>query len=218
MENLDWLKELAFTERKVEEDGFLNNPDHFDLDRLLTQSSVDFMVEVKNHFMVMVEAFNELKSSTYGKIKVFHVTNTHLDFMLFRNNLKCIFSLQEPGRISVRFEVAIGPYVAFQNPASLNFSGNQKVPGLDYLGGGYHQQLAQSHTLQGQQPMFGQPVGAPLSAQQAAAQQSQAIGEHTLLSKWGPYNQIKWCFRDEEFDMVVMAKYYLSMFIRESSK
>lgn len=197
MENFDWLKELAVTERKLEEDGFLNNPEQFDLDRIMAQASVDFMIDCKNQFVSMIEAFNELKTSTYGKIKIFHVTNSHLDFMLFRNNLKFIFSLKEPGVISAKYETAIGPYVAFQNPLHAGTS----VFGTEII------------QKRGQQ--------AALDFQNAPLQptiQTQAIGEHTLMAKWAPYNQVTWHFRDQQFNTDAMVKYYLSLFIRESSK
>lgn len=197
MENFDWLRELALSEKKLEEDGFLNNPEQFDLDRILAQASVDFMIECKNQFVAMVDSFNELKTSTYGKIKIFHVTNTHLDFMLFRNNLKFIFSLREPGVVSARFETAIGPYVAFQNPAH---SGIQVFPS----------ESLNKKPSQG----FVDFQSAPLQP----TMQTQAIGEHTLMAKWAPYNQVRWHFRDQEFQIDAMVKYYLSLFIRESSK
>lgn len=196
MEHFEWLRELALSEKKLEDDGFLNNPDQFDLDRILAQASVDYMIECKNHFVAMVDSFNELKTSPYGKIKVFHVTNTHLDFMLFRNNLKFIFSLREPGLISARFETAIGPYVAFQNPTQSGI------------------QVYSSEPQTRKQMGFVDFQTAPLQP----TLQTQAIGEHTLMAKWAPYNQIKWCFRDQEFQTAAMVKYYLSLFIRESSK
>jgi len=196
MEQFDWLRELALSEKKLEEDGFLNNPDQFDLDRIMAQASVDYMIECKNHFVSMVDNFNELKTSPYGKIKIFHVTNTHLDFMLFRNNLKFIFSLREPGLISARFETAIGPYVAFQNPGQLSI------------------QVYQAELQQKRQTSFVDFHSAPIQPNGP----TQAIGEHTLLAKWAPFNQLKWHFRDQEFQRDAMVKYYLSLFIRESSK
>ena len=35
--------------------------------------------------------------------EIYGIANTHADFMLFRNGFKLIFSLKEPGAVSVRF-------------------------------------------------------------------------------------------------------------------
>lgn len=43
-----------------------------------------------------------MKGLSVGNIKIYGIANTRADFMLFRNGLKLIFSLQKAGTISVK--------------------------------------------------------------------------------------------------------------------
>ena len=61
------------------------------------------MNELKVVFVDAASAFNQLKGSSLGRVKIYGIANTHADFMLFRNGFKLIFSLKEPGAVSVRF-------------------------------------------------------------------------------------------------------------------
>ncbi len=129
MENLEWLRDLAVTEKKLEEDGLFDSSGAFDLDRILTQASVDFMLSIRQRFNDVIDQFNDLKFSAEGRIKTFQVANTHLDFMLFRNSYKMVFSLKEPGRISIKFNFSAGQYIPFQNNLGIKAGIDHKIPG-----------------------------------------------------------------------------------------
>lgn len=103
MEKISWIKELVKAEQQMEESGLVDMSFGFDTDSVITTESVQFLLELKTEFVDAATAFNELKSSTLGRIKIYGIAKTHADFMLFRNGFKMIFSLKSPGHISVRF-------------------------------------------------------------------------------------------------------------------
>ncbi|MFN8945905.1 MAG: hypothetical protein ACK5WZ_14915 [Pseudobdellovibrionaceae bacterium] len=119
MENLEWIRDLAITEKKLEENGLFDSSTAFDLDRILTQASVDFMLHIRQRFNDIIDQFNDLKISSEGRIKTFQVANTHLDFMLIRHSYKMVFTQKEPGRISIKFNFSAGQYIPFQNPLGI---------------------------------------------------------------------------------------------------
>jgi hypothetical protein len=86
--------------------------------------SIAFLNELKNVFVDAASSFNQLKGSSVGRIKIYGISNTHADFMLFRNGFKLIFSLKEPGVIGIRFHY-VGATFAHVAAASDN---GQKVP------------------------------------------------------------------------------------------
>jgi hypothetical protein len=79
---------------------------------------------LKTAFVDAASSFNQLKGSTVGRIKIYGISNTHADFMLFRNGFKLIFSLKEPGVLGIRFHYVGAGFVQV-NAASDN---GQKPP------------------------------------------------------------------------------------------
>jgi hypothetical protein len=126
MDNLEWIRDLAMTEKKLDEDGFFEAMNVFDLDRILTQESVNFMLNLRLRFNDVIYQFNEVKFTADGRIKLFQVANTHMDFMLFRNSYKMVFSLREPGRVSIKFNFRTGQYIPFQNHLAIDASMDNK--------------------------------------------------------------------------------------------
>jgi hypothetical protein len=113
IDRVSWIKELVKAEHQMEESGMVEMSHGVDRDRLLTHSTLQFLLSLKNDFTDSSNAFNELKTSPVGRIKVYGIAKTHADFMLFRNGFKMIFALKAPGQIAVRF----------------NFIGTQFMPG-----------------------------------------------------------------------------------------
>ncbi|MGE3757145.1 MAG: hypothetical protein AB7H97_05280 [Pseudobdellovibrionaceae bacterium] len=103
MEKLSWIKELVKVEQQMEETGLVDMSVGFDAEHTVLQDSVDYLNALKNEFVDTSSAFNELKTSPVGRIKIYGIAKTHADFMLFRNGYKLIFSLKAPGKISARF-------------------------------------------------------------------------------------------------------------------
>jgi len=108
MGKLDWVKELVRAEEQMEETGIVDFSIGFDNDRTLIQETLNLLQVLKNEFIESATAFNELKASALGRIKIYGIAKTQADYMLFRNGFKMIFSLKEPGQISIRFNF-LGP-------------------------------------------------------------------------------------------------------------
>ena len=108
MAKLEWVKDLVRAEEQMEETGIVDLSIGFDNDRTLAQETLSLLQILKNEFIDAATAFNELKASALGRIKIYGIAKTQADFMLFRNGFKMIFSLKEPGQISIRFNF-LGP-------------------------------------------------------------------------------------------------------------
>lgn len=103
MDKLSWIKELVRAEQKMEESGVVDFNVGFDPQQILFTESIGFLNTIKTAFVESASSFNQLKGSTVGRIKIYGISNTHADFMLFRNGFKLIFSLKEPGVVGIRF-------------------------------------------------------------------------------------------------------------------
>ncbi|MEK7355996.1 MAG: hypothetical protein AAB250_06075 [Bdellovibrionota bacterium] len=103
MDKLGWIKDLVRAEQKMEESGVVDFTVGFDPQQLLSTESLAFLEGMKNSFIEAASSFNQLKASTVGRVKIYGISNTQADFMLFRNGFKLIFSLREPGVIGIRF-------------------------------------------------------------------------------------------------------------------
>ena len=103
MEKVAWIKELVKAEQQMEESGMIDMSYGYDQDRMLAQETLQFLLRLKTEFVDASSAFNELKPSPLGRVKVYGIAKTHADFMLFRNGFKMIFSLKNAGQIAIRF-------------------------------------------------------------------------------------------------------------------
>ena len=110
----EWIHELIKTESQLEESGMVEMPSSVDPERALIGAALTFLAELKKEFHDVLEVFNDLKHHSASKIKLYGIAKTPADFMLFRNGLKLIFSLKQPGVISIRTH--------FMNPALPNVS------------------------------------------------------------------------------------------------
>lgn len=103
IDRVSWIKELVKAEHQMEESGMVEMSSGMDRDRVLAHATLQLLLTLKNDFTDSANAFNELKTSPVGRIKVYGIAKTHADFMLFRNGFKMIFSLKSPGQIGIRF-------------------------------------------------------------------------------------------------------------------
>jgi|SRR6185312_3849836 len=119
-DRISWIRELVKAEEQLEESGVVDMGAAADPERLLLQETLSVMQQLKTEFIEAATAFNELKATPLGRIKIYGIAKTHADFMLFRNGFKMIFSLKAPGQISIRFNF-IGPnYIPTQAPSIVN--------------------------------------------------------------------------------------------------
>ncbi len=116
MDKLTWIKELVRAEQNMEESGVVDFNSGFDPQTILMTESIDFLNTLKSVFVEASSSFNQLKGSSVGRIKIYGISNTNADFMLFRNGFKLIFSLREPGVTGIRFHYVGAGFV--QVPAA----------------------------------------------------------------------------------------------------
>jgi hypothetical protein len=111
VEKLSWIKELVLAEQQMEEAGVVEMEAGFDPGRQLEESTLDFIHDLKASFIEAASAFNQLKGSTHGNLRIYGISKTRADFMLFRNGYKLIFSVRAPGTVAVSYAAAGAHYV-----------------------------------------------------------------------------------------------------------
>jgi hypothetical protein len=121
MKNLEWVRELVESERRMEETGIIDISAIHDETRELQTRTIEFLKEIKEHFVDYTTAFNNMKNSPLGNVKIYGISNTVTDFMLFRNGYKLLFSATAPGRIAISFQnqaPTLIPHMSTQPPVT----------------------------------------------------------------------------------------------------
>ena len=100
-----WIENLAIEEINMDESGIVNLDDHLNPIHLLEESSIDFMNQLRDRFEIYVDKFNEYRGTPQSgaQIKIFKISNTINDFMLFRNALRLIIARKANDLISIGF-------------------------------------------------------------------------------------------------------------------
>ena len=99
-----WIEHLALEEINMEESGIINMDEHLDPTHFLEQSSIEFMNDLRDRFDFFISKFNDYRGQgNSGQIKVFKISNTVNDFMLFRNSLRLIFARKAYDIINIGF-------------------------------------------------------------------------------------------------------------------
>lgn len=123
MDKITWIKDLVRAEQKMEESGVIDYVTGLNPAELLQSETTGFMNKLKSEFIDASSSFNQLKASTVGRIKIYGLSNSATDFMLFRNGFKLVFMVKEPGMVGIRFHYVGTAFT--QPPASDN---GQSVP------------------------------------------------------------------------------------------
>ena len=167
-QNVSWIESLAMEEVNMEESGVIRFHDHLNTQQLLEESSLNFVNKLKDRFEFYTALFNQYRSNRDNSrsIKVFRISNTVNDFMLFRNSLKLIVARRAPDVISIGF--------------------------LSNNGG--------------------------LFAARLASENQSVHAIHEIKAHLGPFNNITWRFQGEPIEVEPLVKYYLSEFIKNSSR
>jgi len=166
MDRIHWIKDLVLAEQQMEESGVIDVSAGFDPERHLTESTFEFMRDLKAAFIESASAFNQLKGSSIGTLKLYGISKTEADFMLFRNGYKLIFSVLKPGVIRIKF----------------NTLGN---------------------------PLFG-----PKESQQPHNEESSDL----LKARWQAFGELEWTHDDKVINMNFLVRYYMTRFVKESTK
>jgi len=100
-----WIEALALDEINMEESGVINFNEHLNPQRLLEESSIEIMENLKEKFEIYATKFNELRARNNSSktIKIFKISNTINDFMLFRNSLKLVVARRSEDVITIGF-------------------------------------------------------------------------------------------------------------------
>jgi hypothetical protein len=167
---MQWIKDLVKAEQAMEETGVIDVTAGFDPEKHLLDATYDFMRDLKVGFVESASAFNQLKGSTLGTIKIYGISKTVADFMLFRNGYKLIFTVTAPGVLNVRF----------------NTIGNQFFPN-------------------------------PGEVAQVQATAGTNMGD-TLKATWGAFGELQWTYESKKINLDYLVRYYMTRFIRESTK
>ena len=119
MEKINWIKDLVLAEQQMEDSGMVDMSIGFDPETELEEATTEFLSELKAAFVEISSSFNQLKSSTVGTIKIYGISKTRADFMLFRNGYKLIFSMKQPGIINVNFNATAPVFVPGQTASDI---------------------------------------------------------------------------------------------------
>lgn len=100
-----WIHELARAEIHPDAEKLLQLGKSFDPQQLVEESTIDFLTEMREKFGEFTRVFNGYSENgvRFQDMKVYAVTQTAADFMLFRNQVKLIFSNSAHGVIQISF-------------------------------------------------------------------------------------------------------------------
>lgn len=113
-----WIENLALEELNMEESGVIHYHEHLDPLPYIEESSIEFMGLLREKFEFYLSKFNFYRGNKdiSTSVKVFKISNTVNDFMLFRNSLKLIVSRKAANIITVGlFSNTGGSYAARLN-------------------------------------------------------------------------------------------------------
>ncbi len=115
-----WIEGLALDEINMEESGIVHMNEYLGPASLLEEASIDFMNQLKDYLEYYVAKFNEYRGSNNSgsQIKMFKISNTVNDFMLFRNSLRLIFNRKSHELVTItlgdtepqKIKAHIGPF------------------------------------------------------------------------------------------------------------
>lgn len=120
MDKLSWIKDLVRAEQQMEESGMIEVTTGFDPEKQLFNETLLFLTNLKREFVDATTAFNQMKGSPMGRVKIYSISQTQADFMLFRNGFKLIFSMKQPGTISMKFHRSGGINPAFKTDQEMS--------------------------------------------------------------------------------------------------
>ncbi len=113
-----WIENLALEELNMDQSGVVSFEEHLDPIHFLEESSIKLMDDLRDRFEFYVTKFNEYRSrhQSEAQIKIFKISNTVNDFMLFRNSLRLVINRKSNDVISIGFLSGTGELI----PARIN--------------------------------------------------------------------------------------------------
>lgn len=113
-EKFKWVEGLALEELNMDESGQVNIHQHLNPVHALEESSIEFMNDIRDQIETFITHFNQYRGgfNQSSQIKVFKISNTVNDFMLFRHSLRLVFSRKSNDIISIGFLTTGGGMVS----------------------------------------------------------------------------------------------------------
>lgn len=106
--SLSWLEELAKAEISMEQTGKIDAFGHWDEEKILKDHSIDFLNQLRTIFQNYASHFNELRRDSRSTIKIYGISGTEADFLVFRNSVKLLVTYSKPGQLEISFHTLSG--------------------------------------------------------------------------------------------------------------
>jgi hypothetical protein len=100
-----WIHELARAEMHPDAEKILQLGRSFDPQQLVEESTIDFLMELREQFNEYARVFNGYSESgsRFQDVKVYSIAQTASDFMIFRNQIKLVVANTAHGVIQLSF-------------------------------------------------------------------------------------------------------------------
>lgn len=100
-----WIRRLVESEAELLRTGSGDFVSHQDHRKVVEEATVEFLAQMKDGFARSVDLFNAYRGGSHlpNSIKLFNVSNTAADFILFRNSLKLVVANPALGVINFSF-------------------------------------------------------------------------------------------------------------------
>jgi hypothetical protein len=110
LDDNSWIMELAKSEEEIEQTGMINFDASISTEKILQKNTMSYLKFLRKSVTKLSSIFNANKSTSSSSIKIYGISNTEADFMVFRNSLKLIFSAIRPGAIQITYNVHTGAF------------------------------------------------------------------------------------------------------------
>lgn len=122
LQSTAWIETLALEEINLDESGIVHFNTHLDPAFGLEESSIELMDELRDKVETLVTRFNEYRGTdeTGAQIKIFKISNTVNDFMLYRNSLRLVFARKSNDLITVGFLTSNGDFFGARSHNNMN--------------------------------------------------------------------------------------------------
>lgn len=103
--DVNWLKRLVENESELLRSGSGDFISHQDHRKVVEEATLEFMHELREEFLNCVDLFNSYRGGSHlpNSVKIFNISNTQADFIIFRNTLKLVASNPALGVINFSF-------------------------------------------------------------------------------------------------------------------
>jgi hypothetical protein len=127
-----WIHDLARGETHPDAESVLQSARGFDPQLVVEESSINFLMELRDYLTEYAQAFNSFSegASRFQEVKIFSVAQTAADFMLFRSQVKLLFSNAAHGMIQISFAHHLRSAMSVDGQMHPQSSGASLTPAL----------------------------------------------------------------------------------------